>query len=277
MSSDGPDRYAVMGHPVTHSRSPFIHSAFAAATGQSLEYGKLDVTPECFEATVRHFFNTGGKGLSITVPHKEAAATIADTLTERAARAGAVNTMWRTDEGQLVGDNTDGIGLINDLTHNLAVVLKGARILILGAGGATRGIIGPLLEQQPASILLVNRTAERARALAAQFSPLGPIAARSADELGQDDFDLILNATSASLEGALPRTPERIFGPTTVAYDLAYAKDDTVFTRFARSHGAQAAYMGLGMLVEQAAEAFAIWRGVRPMTTDVLKALTSAS
>jgi len=277
MSASRLDRYAVIGHPVAHSRSPFIHTAFAAATGQQLIYDRIDAAPERFEVTVREFFAKGGKGLNVTVPHKEAAAVLAGTLTHRAQIAGAVNTLWQSADGKLVGDNTDGVGLINDLTRNLDVALSGSRILIIGAGGAARGILGPLLEQHPSRMVITNRTPERASGLAALFPATDRLTALPLEALEGHCFDLVLNATSASLSGALPPLPRTLIGPTTIAYDLAYAKGETVFTRFAMDHGARAAYMGLGMLVEQAAEAFSIWRGVRPKTADVLKALVAAS
>lgn len=271
------DRYALMGFPVSHSWSPFIHGLFAKQTGQHLQYRLVEVAPEQFRTTAIQFFLDGGKGLNITVPHKQAAAELVNELTPRAARARAVNTI-RLKTGtttELVGDNTDGIGLVNDLTDNLHVPLEGARILILGAGGATRGVLGPLLEQQPEMLVIANRTAARAAELAAEFGALGTVRGVGFDAIDGGPYDLVINATSAGLQGEMPPVPAAAVGSRTVCYDMSYAKGATPFTLWARERGAQAAHKGWGMLVEQAAEAFASWRGVRPSTRPVLDLLTS--
>jgi shikimate dehydrogenase len=270
-----PDRYALMGHPVSHSWSPFIHGLFARATQQNIQYRLIDVPPERFRAEALQFFVDGGKGLNITVPHKRAAAELVNELTPRAGEAGAVNTIHQKASGELVGDNTDGIGLVTDLEANLGLALGGMRILILGAGGATRGVLGPLLERRPALLAIANRTVARAQELAAEFAALGTVVATGFDAVDPAPFDLVINGTSASLEGSVPAVTPAAIGAHTVCYDMAYAKGDTPFTRYAREHGAKAGYKGWGMLVEQAAEAFLIWRGIRPQTRPVLQLLTS--
>ncbi len=274
-----PDRYALMGFPVSHSWSPFIHGLFAKQTGQNLQYRLVEVAPEQFRTTAIQFFLDGGKGLNVTVPHKQAAAELVNELTPRAARARAVNTI-RLKIGtttELVGDNTDGIGLVNDLSDNLHVALEGTKILVLGAGGATRGVLGPLLEQKPEMLVIANRTAERAAELAAEFGAVGPVRGVGFEGIDGGPYDLVINATSAGLQGEMPPVPNGIVGPRTVCYDMSYAKGETPFTKWAREHRAAAAYKGWGMLVEQAAEAFAIWRGVRPSTRPVLDLLTSGA
>ena len=299
------DRYAVIGSGIGHSRSPQIHALFAQATRQAMEYGLLDAPPAAFKATVDKFFKAGGRGLNVTVPHKQAALQLCDSLTPRARRAGAVNTMARGDDGKLLGDNTDGAGLVRDLTVNLGCRLAGARVLLLGAGGAARGIVAPLLEAGIAALEIHNRHPARARALAQEFADLGPIRAGelpaplpppmpgvvgstmrvpSADAAAthrarrnDGGYDLIVNATSASLANELPEIPAHAVGIQTLAYDLAYRDRDTVFVHWARRAGATRAVMGLGMLVEQAAESFLLWRGVRPETAPVLAALGPAS
>lgn len=266
-----PDHYAVFGHPIGHSKSPKIHALFARQTGQDIIYTACDVPPNCFEVAVRAFRAGGGKGLNLTVPLKELGFALAEKLTPRAELAGAVNTLWWEDE-TLFADNTDGVGLICDLSVNHKLTLAGRRILVLGAGGAARGIIGPLLEQQPAQLVIANRTLARAQELAARFAALGKIQALSFETLtGQ--FDLIINATSASLAGELPPLPEDLLTPSGVCYDLMYADQPTAFVRWGIDHGASRSCDGLGMLVEQAAEAFFRWRGVRPETAPVIQAL----
>ena len=276
------DRYAVIGSGIGHSRSPQIHALFAKATHQALEYGLIDVPPAAFVSVLRNFFRDGGRGLNVTVPHKEAALRLADTLTPRAQRAGAVNTLARGADGKLLGDNTDGAGLVRDLRENLGCKLAGARVLLLGAGGAARGVLAPLLEAGVAALEISNRHGARAKHLAREFADLGPVtAAPAANAVGRgrasvsDDagFDVIINATSASLRGELPQIPAHAVGTQTLAYDLAYGERDTVFMHWARSAGAARAVMGLGMLVEQAAESFLLWRAVRPDTAQVLAAL----
>ena len=272
-----PDRYAVVGHPVAHSRSPYIHGEFARATGEHLEYGTIDVAPAGFAAAVRAFFAGGGRGLNVTVPHKEAAAALVDERTPRATLAGAVNTIWHTPDGRLVGDNTDGVGLVTDLERHLGLAIGGTRVLLLGAGGATRGVLGPLLERRPEMLALANRNAARARALAAEFAAHGPIVAGGLGDVEAAPFDLVINATAASLSGEVPSVTPAVVGPQTVCYDMAYGTGETPFMRWAQAHGARAAHQGLGMLVEQAAEAFRLWRGTSPPTAPVLARLNDPS
>ena len=276
------DRYAVIGSGVQYSRSPQIHALFAAATHQFLHYGLIDVPPSGFAEAARDFFATGGRGLNVTVPFKESALALATTLTPRARRAGAVNTLARgaalieVDRAvrTLLGDNTDGAGLVRDLTINLSCTLRGARVMLLGAGGAARGIIAPLLESGVASLVIHNRHADRAQQLASEFADLGPVSPGSAgSSVDLSAVDLIVNATSASLNGELPLVPAGAVGAQTLCYDCAYGERDTVFVQWARQQGAAGAVMGLGMLVEQAAESFFVWRGVRPDTAPVLAAL----
>jgi shikimate dehydrogenase len=266
------ERYAVIGHPITHSRSPFIHSKFAQATEQTLEYDRIDAPPEDFLDIVRAFFSEGGRGLNVTVPHKEAAAAMVDEMSERARLAGAVNTIIALPDGRLRGDNTDGVGLVTDLEKNLALTLRGSRILLLGAGGAARGVLGPLLGQGPKALLVVNRTGARAASLAAQFSGRGPIAGGGVDLLNESGaFDLIINATSAGMSDDTIALPNNCVASTTVGYDMFYQSGGTAFMRQMSALGAQAVWAGYGMLVEQAAESFYLWRGVRPPTADVLQ------
>ena len=268
------DRYGVMGFPVAHSRSPVIHQLFAQQTGQELRYELLRVAPEKLEEAVRQFQRTGGKGLNITVPHKRAVFRLVDHLSERASAAGAVNTLtFRNNE--IYGDNTDGIGLLRDLVVNLGLALEGANILILGAGGATRGIVGPLLEMQPRSVCIANRTLKRAEDLVERFGSRGPVSASSFDAVPvAEPYDLVINATSAIHGSEMPPYPETAISPVTVCYDLSYSLHPTPFCKWALEHGAANAVMGWGMLVEQAAESFHIWRGVRPDTTPVLKQIS---
>ena len=277
-----PDRYAVIGHPIAHSRSPAIHAHFAVATGHAIDYGRIDAAPADFEQVVRGFFAQGGCGMNVTVPHKEAAARLADHLTDRARLAAAVNTLVRQPDGRLLGDNTDGIGLMADLAR-LGIGVRDAHVLVLGAGGATRGILGPLLEAAPASLTIANRTSERAQALAAAFqtqagaaddtAPATRLSGCGYDALaaltGDGPFDLVLHATSLGLQGATPPVPPGVLGPRSAAYDLGYGVPDTPFVRWARAQGVARAEQGFGMLIEQAAESFRIWRGVRPDTAPL--------
>jgi shikimate dehydrogenase len=266
------DRYAVIGHPVSHSRSPWLHTLFAQQTGQRLRYEALDVGVERFDAAVRDFFACGGRGLNITLPHKEAAFALAAQASERARQAGAANTLLMAG-GLIHADNTDGAGLVRDLRHNLGIEVTDRRLLIAGAGGAARGVIGPLLSLAPAALWIANRTAARAADLAARFAAAGPVTAASLEQLPQKPFDLIINATAASLAGEVPALDPRLVGPRTFCYDMAYGRGDTAFMRWSRARGV---YMGIGMLVEQAAESFELWRGVRPDTAPALAALTQA-
>jgi len=268
-----PDQYGVVGHPVAHSWSPFIHGMFARQTGEDLVYRLHDVTPEDFRTYVLAFFEGGGRGLNVTVPHKLAAADLANELTPRAERAGAVNTLMLKRDNRLLGDNTDGAGLVHDLRDNLSVQLGGGRVLIVGAGGATRGVVAPLLVLQPAELVVANRTPERAREFAAAFADLGRIRGCGFDEIGADGYDVVINATSASLSGEVPAIPDTAIRPQTVCYDMAYSRSETAFLKWARERGCARALQGWGMLVEQAAESFQLWRGVRPQTAPVLAAL----
>jgi shikimate dehydrogenase len=267
------DRYAVVGYPVKHSRSPFIHAMFAKQTQQALTYGLLEVAPEQLEEEIRRFFNEGGKGLNITVPHKQAVMKLMDYHTPRAEFAGAVNTIMVLEDGKLMGDNTDGVGLLNDLQNNLSFNLTDKRILMLGAGGAARGVIAPLLQEHPEVLVIANRNVDRATQLVVEFQSLGDVVATSFEGIDAKPFDLIINATSASLQGEMPELDPGIIGHDTLCYDLAYGKEDTVFTQWAKAHNAARAIQGWGMLVEQAAEAFFLWRKVRPDTVPVLVAL----
>jgi len=267
------NRYAVIGHPIAHSKSPIIHQLFAEQTDQTISYEAMDVAPDELEDTITAFFADGGHGLNVTVPHKSAVMTLMDRLTPQAKLAGAVNTITRLPDGKLEGDNTDGIGLITDLRDNLHIELIDSSILVLGAGGATRGIIPPLLEQIPAEIFIANRTVEKARGIANAFADLGHLSACGFDDLADRNFHLIINATSAGLQGELPPFPESIISPDTICYDLAYSMRDTPFIAWAKQHGCTKAWQGWGMLVEQAAESFFIWRGVRPETYSVRQQL----
>lgn len=271
------DRYGVMGYPVSHSRSPVIHRLFALQTGQEMQYELLQVSPEKLETAVRQFQRTGGKGLNVTVPHKSEAIKLADSLSDRAATAGAVNTLAFRDS-EIYGDNTDGIGLLRDLAVNLGVAIENANILVLGAGGATRGIVGPLLEMRPAALRIANRTLGRAQALADHFSSAGPVTACRFNVVPvSDPYDLVINATSAGLKGDAPPYPASAISSNTFCYDLSYGLTPTPFSVWARESGAAKSVMGWGMLVEQAAESFNIWRGVRPDTAPVLKQMKIAA
>jgi len=267
------DQYGVFGHPVGHSLSPFIHGVFARDTGQQMTYRAYDVAPEEFTERVAGFFADGGRGLNITLPHKIVAVEVAQELTARAAHAAAVNTLALQGDNVLLGDNTDGGGLVRDLCDNLGLIITLRRVLILGAGGATRGVLAPLLGLEPAIVVIANRTPERAEALAAAFADLGVTQGVSFEYVGETPFDLIINATSASLSGDIPPIPAGAIGPQTVCYDLAYGRSAMAFVRWARQSGCVRAVQGLGMLVEQAAESFRLWRGVRPQTAPVLAAL----
>ncbi|AUM00984.1 MAG TPA: shikimate dehydrogenase [Pseudothauera hydrothermalis] len=269
------DRYAVVGNPVAHSKSPLIHAAFAAQTGQTLVYEALLAPLDGFAATVETFRAAGGRGLNVTVPFKLDAFTLAERLSPRAEAAGAVNTL-AFDRGDIYGDNTDGCGLVRDLTQNLGWSLSGRRILLLGAGGAARGALLPLLMEQPAALVIANRTESRAVELADRFRAQVKdtlLHACSFDALSGSFFDVVINATAASLAAQSPALPEGLYAPGALAYDMMYGKDETPFMRAARSAGAAVVADGLGMLVEQAAESFFLWRGVRPHTRAVLATL----
>lgn len=264
------DRYAVFGHPIAHSKSPQIHTAFARQTGQDMTYEAILAPLDGFADSVAAFIAAGGRGANVTVPFKEEAFRLASRLSPRAQRAGAVNTLSFDADG-ILGDNTDGAGLVADLTRNLHCTIVGKRVLLLGAGGAARGVIEPLLDQQPAALVIANRTVSRAAELAELF---GRGVRACGFDAADTPFDLVINATAASLAGDLPPLSPRVFTPDTMAYDMMYGRD-TPFLDFARTHGARTAD-GLGMLVEQAAEAFHLWRGVRPDTAPVIAALRTA-
>ena len=266
------DAYALFGYPVQHSWSPFIHGMFARQTGQDMAYRLHETPPERFRSEVLGFFSGGGRGINVTVPHKRAATDLVNELTPRAQLADAVNTIVHRDEG-LVGDNTDGAGLLTDLTRNLRLRWNSPRVLLLGAGGAARGALEPLLSLRPVRIVIANRTAERAVALAEEFAALGPVAGCEFSRLENQRFDLIVNATSASLRGDVPLIPIGVVDSMTTCYDMAYGVGDTAFVAWAKRLGAGRTEQGWGMLVEQAAEAFELWRGVRPDTAPVLEAL----
>jgi shikimate dehydrogenase len=268
------DAYCLFGYPVHHSWSPFIHGLFARQTGQDMVYRLHETPPEQFRHDVlEFFFDQGGRGCNVTLPHKRAAADLVNELTPRAQLADAVNTIVRRDN-VLVGDNTDGAGLVTDLRRNLKLRLRTPRILVLGAGGAARGALAPLLGFEPATLVVANRTVERATELCRGFSHLGPVVGVPFEALATEGpFDLIVNATSASLKGEVPPVASTTVGPGTCCYDMAYGVGDTPFTRWARECGALVVAQGWGMLVEQAAEAFELWRGVRPQTLPVLQAL----
>ena len=272
---NNPDQYAVFGHPINHSKSPRIHQLFAQQTEQNLVYKAQDVPAESFNQSIDTFFAQGGKGINCTVPLKELAYQQADSLSERAQFSKAVNTLVLQDDGTLYGDNTDGIGLVTDLTDNHSIILLNSRILILGAGGASRGIIEPLMKKSPSCLVIANRTVEKAITLSDEFSRLGGISGCGYDKLKEEKFNLILNATSASLTGKIPNITESILAKNACCYDLAYSNQQTAFVKWGVANGAQKNLDGLGMLVEQAAEAFYIWRGVRPKTSVVIELLNS--
>jgi shikimate dehydrogenase len=267
-----PDAYVLFGHPVQHSWSAFIHGMFARQAGQDMSYRLFETPPERFRNDALAFFSGGGAGANVTLPHKRAAADLVNELTRRAQLADAVNTIVCRDEC-LLGDNTDGAGLLADLTRNLMLAWDSPRILLLGAGGAARGALEALLSLQPELLVIANRTVDRAVELATEFAELGSITACEFSKLEHRSFDLIVNATSASLHGDVPLVPIDVVDSTTTCYDMAYGAGDTAFVAWAKRLGAARAEQGWGMLVEQAAEAFKLWRGVQPDTGPVLAAL----
>ena len=269
-----PDRYAVVGFPIEHSYSPLIHRLFAEQTGENLTYTRLAAKPEKFHRTVRRFAAHGGRGLNVTVPHKEAAFELADVIGPEAERAGAVNTLSFTEDGRIRGDNTDGIGFRRDIEHNHEFALRGKRALVLGAGGAARGVLAALLGARPEELVLANRTARRATDLLASLGAPDNFSACPLPSLSdREPFDLVVNATSLGLHATKLPFPPDCLSEETFAYDLVYGPRNTPFVDWAVRHGAGKAVQGWGMLVEQAAESFAIWRGVRPDTTPVLEAV----
>lgn len=266
------DNYCVMGNPVAHSKSPQIHTAFAEQTRQNIFYQAIQVDDGKFKEAIKEFQVQGGKGLNITLPFKGEAWEISENRSSRAERALAVNTI-SFDDGKIVADNTDGIGLIRDLTINHDISIKDKDILILGAGGAVRGILDPLFDEQPNKVVIANRTVSRAEELTDIFSDRGDISACGFDELAGSSYDIIINGTSASLQGEVPPLPENLLNDNACCYDMMYSMSDTLFVSWAKAHGATKAFDGLGMLIEQAAESFFIWRGVRPDTAPVIKML----
>lgn len=267
-----PDQYAVMGNPIVHSQSPFIHQQFAQQTGENLTYQALLVDTEAaaFPQAVQDFQQQGGKGLNITVPFKQAAWQLADCRQPRAEKAGAVNTLWFDEQGKRIGDNTDGVGLVRDLTENHQYALQDKTILILGAGGAVRGVLEPILAAQPARCVIANRTVAKAEQLTGLFPEISSLFACGFEELTNQQFDLIINGTSASLQGQLPALPANLLHADSWIYDMMYAATDTAFMQWGKQQGAAKTLDGLGMLVEQAAEAFYLWRTVRPNTTPII-------
>lgn len=271
------DRYAVIGNPVAHSRSPAIHAAFAAQTGRDLTYETLFSPVDAFADTARGFFRAGGHGTNVTVPFKQQAFAFVDQLSDRARSAGAVNTITRLTDEHYAGDNTDGAGLVRDLQTNLGLQLGTLRILILGAGGAAQGVLHPLLEQQPPTLVIANRTVGKAQRLAQQCPASDCVHATGfAGVAAYAPFDLVINATSAGLSGDTPALPDNTLAPGATAYDMLYGDHDTPFVSWAKSHGASRSADGYGMLVEQAAVSFAIWQGVLPDTRPLLRRPTES-
>lgn len=267
------DKYAVFGNPVKHSKSPRIHAAFAEQCGQSIQYRAVRVEEGDFQRAARNFFAEGGCGLNITVPFKTDAFTFADQLSDRAQRAGAVNTLCRRDDGTVFGDNTDGVGLIRDMIANLGWSVQAQRVLLIGAGGAVRGVLEPLLRERPKEILIANRTADKAATLAAEFAGLGRLAGGGFEAIGSRQFDVVINATSAGLSAEMPDLPVTLLTERSCCYDMVYGSEPTLFMRWAAQQAAWAVADGLGMLVEQAAESFYLWRQVRPETRPVINSL----
>ncbi len=267
------DQYVVFGNPIAQSKSPEIHEAFARQTHQALSYDKQLVPEGGFAIAANRFFQSGGKGLNITVPFKQEAYNFAQRLTPRAERAGAVNTLALQTDGSLLGDTTDGVGMVADISDNLGWQIRDKRVLVLGAGGAVRGVLEPLLEQQPQQLVIANRTLAKALQLVRIFKGLGLVRACGFEDLAGMQFDLVINGTSASLSGDLPPLPEDLLADGACCYDMMYGAEPTVFLRWAETHGAEYWADGLGMLVCQAAESFLIWRGIKPETKSVIEAM----
>ena len=270
------DRYAVFGNPIKQSKSPAIHAMFAEQCSQSILYRAVKVELDGFVRAATHFFNEGGSGLNVTVPFKQEAFAFAHQLSARASRAGAVNVLTRTTDGAIHGENTDGVGLIRDLIANLGWTVQGARVLLVGAGGAARGVLEPLLRERPQELLIVNRTGARATQLAGEFADLGPLEGGAFDLIAARQFDLVINATSAGLSGAVPELPGTLLTERSCCYDMVYGAEPTPFMRWSAHHAAWAVADGLGMLVEQAAESFYIWRNRRPVTALVINQLRAS-
>jgi shikimate dehydrogenase len=267
------DRYAVFGNPIKHSKSPVIHAAFARQCGQHMRYRAVLVELDGFKQAATTFFAGGGSGLNVTVPFKREAFDFADHLSDRARRAGAVNTLSLNEDGSIAGDNTDGIGLVRDMIANLGWVVQGLRVLIIGAGGAVRGVLEPLLREKPRELLIVNRTAGKAEQLASEFSDIVPVEGGGYALIGERQFDLIINGSSAGLSGEMPALPDSLLTQRSCCYDMVYGNEPTAFMRWAAHNAAWAVADGLGMLVEQAAQSFYIWRRVRPETGPVIAQL----
>lgn len=265
------DRYAVMGNPIAHSKSPLIHSSFAEETGEQITYEAQLVPIDQFRERVTHFFQSGGKGLNITVPFKLQAWQLAEVRSKRAEFAGSVNTLLQGKDGKLYGDNTDGVGLVRDILNNHQGMIEGKRLLILGAGGAVRGVMAPLLAENPDQVVIANRTVAKADELATLFADAGAIDSSSYAALEGRQFDWVINGTAASMQGELPPLPGGLLAENAWCYDMMYGSDETVFNRWARQQGAAKVIDGLGMLVEQAAESFFLWRHVRPNTQPVIQ------
>ncbi len=270
------DKYAVFGNPIKHSKSPLIHAAFAAQCDQKMQYRAVRVEEDGFQRAASRFFAEGGCGLNVTLPFKVDAFEFAGRQSERARRAGAVNTLTRGADGVIEGDNTDGIGLVRDMVANLGWVVQGLRVLVIGAGGAVRGVLEPLLRERPRELLIVNRTAERADQLAREFSDLGALEGGGYELIGERQFDLVINASSAGLAGEVPDLPATLLTERSCCYDMIYGAEPTPFMRWAAHHAAWAVADGLGMLVEQAAQSFYIWRHVRPETRPVIHQIREA-
>ncbi|MGY4349769.1 shikimate dehydrogenase [Bradyrhizobium sp. GM7.3] len=269
------DRYAVIGNPIGFSKSPLIHGTFARMTGQDLVYEAIEGPIDGFSGRVDQFRTEGAKGLNITAPFKLDALAYANELSESARRAGAANCL-KFDGDRIIAENFDGVGLVRDITANLGVKMVGRRVLMLGAGGAARGALLPFLHQQPSELVLVNRTLSKAVALAEEFAGCGPLIVSGYAELADlaEGYDVVVNATSASLRGEMPPLPSNVLHGAELAYELAYGKGLTPFLQAARAEGVAKLADGVGMLVEQAAEAFVWWRGVRPSTAQVIAELT---
>ena len=258
--------YAVIGNPIEHSKSPDIHLLFADQTGEQLNYEKILADENKFSQTVTEYFSSGGKGLNVTVPFKNDACEFVDELTDYAKNAGAVNTIYKDENDKFIGTNTDGIGLLRDLKKTLRVQIINKKILIIGAGGATQGIVEPLLNEKPAELMIANRTVSKAETIAKQFASFGNISSCSLNDIPKQIYDLVLHATSAGLQGSNVELPVEIIGPNTCCYDLLYSDQDTPFMSWAKNNNAGKVVDGFGMLLEQAAEAFYLWRGMRPDT-----------
>lgn len=269
------DRYAVIGHPISHTKSPRLHAEFARQCAQDISYEAILAPLDGFAAAVEAFRRAGGRGMNVTVPFKVEALELADRLTERARLARAVNTL-RFDEDGILGDNTDGVGLVSDIRDRLGVAIDGRRVLLLGAGGAARGVILPLLEAGASALIVANRTPERAVELIEPFGLRAGLHAGGFGMLAKHEFDVVINATSASLAGERLPLPDGVFAAGSLAYDMAYGKGPTPFLKDARAQGAAHLADGLGMLVAQAAESFLLWRGVRPDTAPVIEMLREA-